>query len=61
MLESSPDLESVQELIEEWDEDGAEDKKIETEMFSPDQLDELNKEHRLVKEFQQLAHSIVKN
>lgn len=59
--ETTPDLESAQELEEEWDEDEKEDATVETEMLSPDQLDELSEECRLVKEFQQLAHSITKN
>ena len=46
-----PNFESAQELEEEWDEDEKEDARVETEMLSPDQLDELSEECRLVKEF----------
>ncbi len=59
--DAASDFEGAQELEEEWGEDETEDTRIETEMLSPDQLGELNEEYRLVKELQQLAHSITKN
>jgi len=58
VAEAIPDIESAQQLADEWDEDEAE---AETKILSPDQLDSLRHELGLLREFQKLAHSIVTN
>ena len=57
--EAIPDLESAQQLADEWENDDDDDGQ--NKVVGPEQLESLRHELRLLQEFQKLAHSIVKN
>ena len=59
--EIAPDYETLDELKEEWEDDGEEQPPDQDRPYSPEELAQMREESNSLKEFHRLARSIVKN